>query len=151
MPTQEISCTLLLRTGSVVGYAGAGLVVDVSLKATCEQCAQGRGCGMGLLARRQQQRITVFTPKIQPGDAPAYPLGTRVTIALPKQEMSLLALIIYALPLLAALLAAGVLSLFTVSDWLIAALFFSTLLCGVITLKYLLRGRMERFRPRLVS
>ena len=106
---------------------------------------------MGLLARRQQQRITVFTPKIQPGDAPAYPLGTRVTIALPKQEMSLLALIIYALPLLAALLAAGVLSLFTVSDWLIAALFFSTLLCGVITLKYLLRGRMERFRPRLVS
>lgn len=151
MPTQEAACTSLLRTGSVVDHAGDGLVVDVSLKASCEQCAQGRGCGMGLLARRQQQRITVFPPKTQAGDASFYPLGARVTIALPKQDMSLLALLVYALPLLAALLVAGVSSLLTVSEWLVAALFFSTLIGGVITLRYLMRGRMERFRPRLVS
>jgi len=151
MSTQETACTSLLRTGSVVDYKGSGLVVDVSLEAACEQCAAGRGCGMGLLARRQQQRITVFPSKMQSDDGAIYPLGTRVTIALPKHDMSLLALLVYALPLLAALLVAGFASLFVVSEWRIAALFFSALMCGVITLKYLMRGRMERFRPRLVS
>ncbi|GGC82391.1 SoxR reducing system RseC family protein [Vreelandella lutescens] len=151
MSMNASACGLLLRTGPVVGYSGGGVVVDVSLDATCQRCAQGRGCGMGLLARRQQQRITVFPSKALARVESAYPLGSQATIALPKHDMSLLACLVYALPLLMALLVAGVTSLLDVSEWHIATLFFSTLIGGVITLRYLMRGRMERFRPRLVS
>ena len=151
MSTPYAACASLLRTGIVVGYTGDGLTVDVSLNAACQQCAEGRGCGMGLLARRQQQHITVYPKARVASGASAYPLGSQVTIALPKHDISYLALLVYALPLLAALLVSGGASLLGINEWLSVALFFSALICGVIVLKYLMRGRMERFRPRLVS
>ena len=141
----------LFRTGSVVGHTETGVIVDVSLGNACQQCAEGRGCGMGLLARRQQQRITVLPSPSPLSHHAAYPLGSTVTIALPKHQVSHLTLFIYAVPLFLAMLAAGLASLLGGREWLCVMLFFGTLMCSVLTLKYLMRGRMERFRPRLVS
>lgn len=105
---------------------------------------------MGLLARRQQQRITVFPPPTMTVDASAFPVGCQVTIELPKHQINHLTLLIYAMPLCLALMVTGLVSLFGVSEWIAATLFFSALICCVVGLKYLMRGRMERFRPRLV-
>ena len=125
------SCPSLLRTGTVVNYTERGLVVEISAQENCEQCAQGRGCGVGLLEQR-------------------YPLGHSVTISLPRASVTLLAFCVYALPLFIALLLAGVAPLVSAAVWFAPLMFFSALLIGAIGVKYLLRGRSERFRPRLV-
>ncbi|WP_404374674.1 SoxR reducing system RseC family protein [Vreelandella aquamarina] len=151
MATYSSSCASLQRMGIVAGYLPNGLIVDVSLKEACQQCAEGRGCGMGLLARRQRQRVVVYPPNDCAKLSIRYPLGSSVMLTLPKNDISLLALIIYALPLFIALFASGSGVLLGGNEWLCAGLFFGTLLCGMVALKYLIRGRMERFRPRLVS
>ncbi|MGP8288662.1 SoxR reducing system RseC family protein [Vreelandella zhanjiangensis] len=145
------SCDALKRYGSVVGYTQHGLLVDVSVKEACQQCAQGRGCGMGILARQQRQRIEVTSSHPAPLLGERYPLGSQVTLSLERSDITLLALLIYALPLVMALLLAGCLAAINVVEWAVPASFFATLLIGVLGLKYLLSGRTERFRPRLVS
>lgn len=144
-------CDVLKRYGNVVGYTQHGLLVDVSIKEACQQCARGRGCGMGILARQQRQRIEVTSSHPVSLLGERYPLGTQVALSLERSDITLLALLIYALPLLMALLLSGCLAALSVTEWVVPASFFATLLIGVVGLKYLLSGRTERFRPRLVS
>ncbi|HAA46290.1 MAG: Positive regulator of sigma(E), RseC/MucC [Halomonas sp. 54_146] len=149
------SCPSLLRTGTVVNYTERGLVVEISAQENCEQCAQGRGCGVGLLARKRRQRLAVALPSAVFSAGPQaveqrYPLGHSVTISLPRASVTLLAFCVYALPLFIALLLAGVAPLVSAAVWFAPLMFFSALLIGAIGVKYLLRGRSERFRPRLV-
>lgn len=140
----------LLRAGRVVGYTPRGLLVDVSVKESCQQCAQGRGCGMGVLARQQHQRIEVKTPYASQL-CEHYPLGTSVTLTLGRSDITLLALLVYALPLLVALLLSGGVAALGGAEWWAPASFFMTLFIGCVILKKLLSGRTERFRPQLVS
>ncbi|MBP5981096.1 MAG: SoxR reducing system RseC family protein [Halomonas sp.] len=145
------SCDALTRYGSVIGYTRHGLLVDVSVKEACQQCAQGRGCGMGILARQQRQRIEVISPHPAPLLSERYPLGSQVMLSLERSDITLLALLIYALPLVVALLLAGCLAAVNVAEWAVPASFFVTLSIGLVGLRYLLSGRTERFRPQLVS
>lgn len=150
------SCTSLLRTGTVVDHTEHGLVVEISAPDNCEQCAQGRGCGVGLLARKRSQRLAVALPRLVSSNSPQktveqrYPLGHSVTISLPRASITLLAFCVYALPLFIALLLAGLAPLVSGATWFAPSLFFTALLIGAVSIKYLLRGRSERFRPRLV-
>ncbi|MGP9466225.1 SoxR reducing system RseC family protein [Halomonas sp. TP35] len=141
----------LLRTGRVVGYTPRGLLVDVSVKESCQQCAQGRGCGMGVLARQQRQRIEVKTSYASSQLCEHYPLGTSVTLTLGRSDITLLALLVYALPLLVALLLSGGVAALDGAVWWAPASFFMTLFVGCVILKKLISGRTERFRPQLVS
>lgn len=149
------SCSSLFRTGTVVGHEAQRLIVEMTAQESCEQCAQGRGCGLGLFAHRAHQRIAVALPEsFQQGeqyDPSGYPIGDRVTISLPSTSVTLLAFFIYGLPLLLALLLSGVASLVSPLNWLASVVFFVALVAGVVSVKYLLHGRRERFRPRLVS
>lgn len=143
-------CNAIVRSGTVIDHSRAGLVVDVSSNVACQQCAEGRGCGVGLLARRQPHAV------IDPGGLPSqypsrYPIGSLVSFTVGKNDVNRLALLVYALPLLFAIIISGAASGMGRSDWFCAMLFFSTLISSVVILKYLLRGRVERFRPRLVS
>lgn len=144
-------CASLLRTGTVVDYAPQGIVVEISAQQSCEPCAQGKGCGMGLLVRRQYQRITISLPSGLHRKEQRYPLGCQVTISLPRASVTRLAVYIYALPLLLALCLAGITSQVSELTWLAPLAFFISLLGGAQGIKYLLRERGERFRPRLVS
>ena len=106
---------------------------------------------MGILARQQRQRIEVTSSHPAPLLGERYPLGSQVTFSLERSDITLLALLIYALPLLMALLLSGCLAALSVAGWAVPASFFATLLMGMVGLRYLLSGRTERFRPRLVS
>lgn len=142
------SCPSLLRTGTVADYTQHGLVVEIRPQERCEQCAQGRGCGVGLLSPQRRYRVAVaLASKSQQ----AYPLGSHVTVSLPRASITLLAFFVYALPLLMALLLSGWASFMNAAFWLAPLIFFSALVFGVISAKYLLRGQRERFRPRLVN
>ncbi|WAM47171.1 SoxR reducing system RseC family protein [Vreelandella venusta] len=143
-------CNAIVRSGTVIAHSGAGLVIDASSSVACQQCAEGRGCGVGLLARRRPR--TVIDPGVLPSQySNLYPIGSLVSFTVPKSDVNTLALLVYALPLVLALIITGAASGMGARDWVCAVLFFSTLISSVIILKYLLRGRMERFRPRLVS
>lgn len=144
-------CPSLLRTGTVIDYAARSLIVEISAQESCEQCAQGRGCGVGLLARRRSQRIAVALPAKANGVEERYPLGNQVTISLPRVSITLLAFFVYALPLLLALTLSGMASFVSTTMWLAPLIFFTALAGGALSVKCLLRGRRERFRPRLVS
>ncbi|PCF97315.1 SoxR reducing system RseC family protein [Vreelandella nigrificans] len=146
------TCTSLLRAGTVVGHdPSQGITIDVSVSVACEQCAKGRGCGMGLIARRQQQYV-VLKPDCSPEHyQQRYPLGTSVTFTVSRADLTAIALLVYTMPLLFALILSGVAVWLGAVEWQSAAIFFGALMCGVIALKYGLRGRTEHFRPRLVS
>ncbi|TVP43289.1 MAG: Fis family transcriptional regulator [Halomonas sp.] len=149
--TSPNPCGSLLRTGSVVDYTPDGLIVEIATQEGCEQCAQGRGCGVGLLARRRRQRIIVtssFMPSLMKQH---YPLGSSVVVSLPRASITLLAFCIYALPLLIAMLLSGLASYANDPVWLAPLVFFAALAGGALSVKYLLRGQIERFRPRLVN
>lgn len=146
----------LLRTGTVIDYFPVGetpqrLIVEIAPQQGCEQCAQGRGCGVGLLTPRRSQRVAVALPADMQRVEQRYPLGSPVTISLPRTFVTLLAFCIYALPLFSAMLLSGLAAQVNATIWLAPGVFFIALLGGVLCVKYLLVGRGERFRPRLVS
>lgn len=145
------SCASLLRTGTIVGYAPQRLIVEISAQESCEQCAQGRGCGVGLLGRRRSQRVDLALPAKAHGVEERYPLGNQVTISLPRASVTLLAFFVYALPLMLALLLSGIASFVSSLIWLAPLIFFIALVGGALSVKCLLQGRRERFRPRLVN
>ncbi|MBT2774560.1 SoxR reducing system RseC family protein [Halomonas sp. ISL-60] len=155
-PCASRSSTPLLRTGTIVDYfpigcAPKGLVVEISAQQGCEQCAQGRGCGVGLLAPQRSQRIAVALPPKVYSAEHDYPLGSRVTISLPRASVTLLAVCVYGLPLMLALLLSGLISFVSTASWLAPLVFFIALVGGALSIKCLMRGRGERFRPRLVN
>ncbi|WP_235042086.1 SoxR reducing system RseC family protein [Vreelandella profundi] len=152
----ETTCASLLRVATIVAHANYGLVVEVAAQQGCEQCAKGRGCGVGLLARQRSQQLVVVLSREAPVDTDqsieqCYPLGQQVTISLPRTSVTLLAFFVYALPLVAALLLAGLAPFVSSAQWLAPLVFFAALVAGAISMKVLLRERSERFRPRLVS
>lgn len=154
MPSVPCSASFdsaLLRTGTVVDYASQGVIVEIAVQQNCEQCSQGRGCGLGLLARQRSSRIAVAFPAKAGKAEHHYPLGSQVTISLPRASVTLLAFCVYGLPLLLALLLSGLVALVTTTFWLSPLSFFISLMAGALTIRYLMHGRGERFRPRLVN
>ncbi|MGO2243369.1 MAG: SoxR reducing system RseC family protein, partial [Halomonas sp.] len=112
----ETTCTSLLRMATIVAHANDGIVVEVAAQEGCEQCAKGRGCGVGLLARQRSRQLVVALPRAASVDTDqaveqCYPLGQQVTISLPRTSVTLLAFFVYAFPLMAALLLAGLVPL----------------------------------------
>lgn len=146
-----VAHTPLLRTGTIIDHTNQGVIVEVASQEGCEQCAQGRGCGVGLLARQRSQRIAIVLPPQTSNTARHYPLGSQVTISLPRASVTLLAFCVYGLPLLLALLLSGMAPLVSTTIWLAPLVFFITLVGGALSIKCLMRGRGERFRPRLVN
>lgn len=141
----------LLRTGTIIDYAKQGIIVEFSAQDSCEQCAQGRGCGVGLLARQRSQRIAISLPRHTSHAERNYALGSQVTISLPRASVALLAFCVYGLPLVLALLLSGMATLVSTTIWLPPVSFFIALIGGALSIKCLMRGRGERFRPRLVN
>lgn len=150
-PCRPVFHNPLLRTGTIVDYTKQGIVVEISAQQGCEQCAKGRGCGVGLLTRQRIQRIAVAPPPKVHSPEQNYPLGSQVTISLPRASVTLLAFCVYGLPLLLALLLSGLVSFVSTQTWLAPLVFFIALGGCVLSIKCLMRGRGERFRPRLVN
>lgn len=149
--TASTACSTLLRTGTVVGFKPQHLIIEMSAQENCEQCAQGRGCGLGLLSRRRSQHIAIALPESALDIEQRYPLGKLVTISLPSASVTLLAFFVYGFPLLLALLLSGIVSRVSDLIWLPPLIFFIALVGGALSINSLLRGRGERFRPRLVN
>jgi sigma-E factor negative regulatory protein RseC len=81
-----------------------------------------------------------------------FPLGSQVCIRMPRRSLTRLALWVYALPLLVAMISVGLLSVAEMtSQWNAPMLFFVTLIAAVVALRVKNRRDAERFRPYLVN
>ncbi|MCA1772540.1 MAG: SoxR reducing system RseC family protein [Halomonas sp.] len=147
--SSSASKVLIERQGRVVGHYGNGVVVEVTASPGCTQCAKGQGCGAGLLSRSRTWQLEV---DVTPHDGYSLPpLNSEVTVAMQKASITQLTWLIYGLPLLTALVVAGMGSLASDNTWLAPGLFFGVLICGMVGLKYVLGQRAELFRPQLAG
>ncbi|WP_346798720.1 SoxR reducing system RseC family protein [Halomonas sp. Bachu 37] len=136
---------VVLETGVVLACDEHHALVEVSPRQGCSRCAQGRGCGLGLLARQEKRRISVAL-----GSSPSPQIGDTVSVAIPARIVTWLALFTYGVPLLLALVSAGLVQALQLPAWAPPVAFFFALACAACGLRYFLSRKMERFRPRLV-
>ncbi|MWJ26756.1 Fis family transcriptional regulator [Halomonas sp. ZH2S] len=135
--------SLLVRAAQVVECKGNRVIVEVMGQEGCARCEQGGGCGAGLFIRSQRWHLEVVAPK-------PLAIGEVVSLALPRKTLSLLAATVYALPLVFALIIAGVGQGLFEAPWMAPVGFFVGLLGSILGLHYFLKEQRERFRPRLV-
>ncbi|MBI2379825.1 MAG: SoxR reducing system RseC family protein [Gammaproteobacteria bacterium] len=108
--------------------AGYRLWLRPESPADCRACAEGRGCGGGLLAqalRRQAETLCIIS-------AQPYAQGQTVLLEVPDEALLRGSLRFYLLPLLALILAAGLAQALGLSDpWVILAGLFGLAAAGL--------------------
>lgn len=115
---------------------GTRAIVEVETTNFCARCSTGKGCGAGLFGNdrgpRQFDAPVIGRLELRAGD--------EVRIELAPQSVLHAALIVYGVPLVAALLMSGVAYLVGMSDW--GAVL--TVLVGIAAGAYIGRQRLRR-------
>lgn len=138
-------------TGTVVEIlhgAGARLVaVDVDSVPVCSRCAEGRGCGAGLLSGSSRSRR--FEAAVDNGCQLA--VGDRVRLKLSPGRLIGAAAYAYGVPLFGAVAAASAAHGMALGDVGSAAASFAGMIVGTLASRRYLRRRscLSRFEPRV--
>ena len=124
-------------------------LVEVSTAEFCQRCADGKGCGAGLLGRSSQSRQILV-------DVPArmhIAVGDQVAISLAPKNVLSAAGIVYGWPLLGATLGVTLAYAASLGDPAAAGSALMGLAAGAIGARYRLRGDgcLRRFMPRIVA
>ncbi|GGX81130.1 hypothetical protein GCM10007160_05500 [Litchfieldella qijiaojingensis] len=138
----------LIEEARVVEPFAGGAWVEVSRPSSCRRCAARQGCGAGLLARWRSsgavQRLAVHSE---------HPLqvNDRVYLALPASKFLQGTLMVYGIPLGAALLAGGLAeTLLSVGHAMVPLAFAIGLAAGWAVVQWHGRRHVASFRPRLL-
>ena len=126
---------------------GTRALIDVDDSPVCPRCAAGKGCGAGLLtgtAKRRRVEVSVRT---------GLPVaaGDRVELVLATDRLLRASLISYGLPLLGALLGAGIAYLLALGDAAAALAAMAGIWAGWIVGRWQLdRGScLQQFVPKI--
>lgn len=124
---------------------GMCAVVDVDLAVVCPRCAAGKGCGAGLFGAGSGNRQVEAS--IRPGLKVAE--GDVVEIGLAPDNLLHAAIIVYGLPLLGALVAAGLAYGFSLGDAAAALAALAGLSAGLVAGRWRLSQTscLQRFVP----
>lgn len=98
-------------------------VVDIEISSTCQRCAEGRGCGAGILSAGPSSRSVA----VRLDEKSLHEIGDEVRICVRSGSLLRAAAIVYGLPLAGATLGGAAAQVFTASDkasviWVIAGL-----------------------------
>jgi sigma-E factor negative regulatory protein RseC len=119
--------------------------VEVDTASFCARCAQGKGCGAGMLWGDSGQRhINVAAPRRL-----ALQVGDRVALELAPQSVLHAAGIVYGIPLVTAALAAALAWVAGLADGLAALAGLVGVLAGIVIARWRLQRRrcLRRFTP----
>lgn len=132
-----------------LGSDPGAVVVAVAADVVCQRCADGKGCGAGLLGGRKRQAQIVAT--LASGLDVA--VGDEVAISLQPRHVLQAALLVYGLPLAGALLAAGLAYIAGLGDSTAAIAALAGLLAGLATARTRLRRSacLRNFTPTVVE
>lgn len=134
----------LEERGVVVALFAGGAWIEAQPQGGCSGCAK-QGCGTGLLARRRPSRLAVHTDV-------SLRVGDRVRLGMPTKSFLQAALIVYGLPLLAAILAGGFAETTLPSGYVTVPLaFVGGLLAGCLMSRYLLQRHQRQYQPILLA
>ncbi|WP_320824571.1 SoxR reducing system RseC family protein [Reinekea sp.] len=142
---------MIIEQGTVVAVNGNWLVVEVLRTSACGACSARQGCGQAIMsewgdAQTQQQKNHFSVPAARGAE-----VGARVDLGMTPDTLSLVAILVYLVPLLNAFLG------LTLAVWLGFSepiqLFF---LAASLGLSYLVLGRVQfdqytRLVPQIIG
>jgi len=133
----------------VTDARGTRAVVDVDVSTACPRCAAGKGCGAGLLvgSSRLRRVEASFSASLELAE------GDNVEIALTPNNLLQAALIVYGLPMLGAVAAAGFAYVMALGDAAAASAAIVGLLGGLVVSRWRLQHAacLGNFVPRVAK
>ncbi len=101
---------MLTETGRVVAIEADSLWVETIRQSTCGSCSAQKGCGHGLLNQMRSGRSNYLRVLLGSYSAEGFSVDNQVRIAIPERVVLRGSFVVYMLPLLTALLFAGLAS-----------------------------------------
>lgn len=125
------------------------ILVEVTADAACPRCAEGKGCGAGLMGGVAKERLIEATLKhgleVRSGDT--------VSVAMEPRNMLRATIIVYGYPLLSALLGALLAWFLNLSDMASALFALTGIAVGFLIARQRLRNTrcLREFTPVIVE
>lgn len=137
------------RIIAIDSHDAGNVIVEVEATVACQRCAEGKGCGAGLLGGtakdRQVNAMLVDGLQVRQGD--------QVSLDLAPRNLLHAAATVYGLPLLAAIVAALIAFVLGLGDIGAAIFALVGIVSGVILARFRLRNSrcLRRFTPVVVA
>ena len=140
---------MILETGVVVAVESDGLWVETIQKSACEVCVAEKGCGQKFLSKLAGKTVSIRVLRNKMS-AEQYSVGQSVTIGIPEDVIVMASLLVYLLPIFAAI---GGAWLFSGSDLqAVAGALGGLVLGGLVVNLHSVRKRDDvRFNPVLIE
>ena len=139
--------------GRIIAIEGIGsprhALVEVDASVTCKRCAEGKGCGAGLLgAKTGQRRVDAIVD-----GGLVVSEGDEVRIELSPSNLLQASTIVYGLPLTGAIAGAAVSYFIGLGELFGAATAFGGLVIGIVAARRRLRETdcLRKFTPTIVE
>ncbi|MCH8895010.1 MAG: SoxR reducing system RseC family protein [Proteobacteria bacterium] len=139
---------MIRESGCVVRIAGSFAWVSCESRAGCERCAEGKGCGGGLLSKLLGDRLFQLRVPVSVGIS----VGDQVQLGISEGALLGAACLMYLLPLLA-LISGALIGDFLGGDGLALLLGSLTLLASFVLLHVFREriARSHRFQPVILE
>jgi len=139
---------LITESGRIVRREGAVAWVEASSRRDCPRCAEGKGCGGGLLGRWLGKRLHL----VQAADPAFHPEGSWVELGLEDSALLKAALGLYLPPLLGLVAGSSLAHAMGLSEWLLILAGVAGFALGLLAARRLSRGLGDRpaFLPRVI-
>ena len=140
---------MIIETGVVVAIESDGLWVETIQKSACEVCVAEKGCGQKFLSKLAGKTVSIRVLRNRLSSE-RFSVGQSVTIGIPEDVIVMGSLLVYLLPIFAAISGA---SLFSGSDLqAVGGALGGLLLGGLLVNLHSVRRRDDvRFNPVLIE
>lgn len=140
---------MILETGVVVAVESDGLWVETIQKSACEVCVAEKGCGQKFLSKLAGKTVSIRVLRNKQSSE-EFSVGQSVTIGIPEDVIVMASLLVYLLPIFAAI---GGAWLFSGSDWqAVGGALGGLVLGGMLVNLHSVRKRDDvRFNPVLME
>ncbi|MCP1726671.1 sigma-E factor negative regulatory protein RseC [Natronospira proteinivora] len=140
---------MIREQGRIVRTQAGRAWIEARSRLDCPRCAEGRGCGGGLLGRWLGDRLN----RVEAANPDNHPSGSWVELGLDERDLFIAALLVYLPPLFGLLLGATLAQVFLgLAEGWVVLLALLGLALGLLPGRALLSGggRDRRFAPAIL-
>lgn len=135
------------ESGQVISVSGDQAWVQVLRQSACQSCSARHGCGQKALATLSGGQSRQVRVSNRLGARP----GDRVTLAIESSTLLRASLLVYALPLLLMVLAAGGAGAAGLGEGAAVLMALGGLMAGLFLARMLSRSSEARYQPRMIA
>lgn len=138
---------MIVETGRIVRVVDDAAWVESASRQDCARCAEGRGCGGGLLGRWLGQRLH----RVQASNPSGFAEGSWVEMEMPESRLLLAALLVYLPPLFGMLVGSAIAAIgFAAAEGIVVLAALLGLAGGMLVTRVAGGGMSTWASPRLV-